>query len=442
MSAFGVSELLRLAAVMALVATNGFFVAVEFAVVSARRTRLSQLIEQGNTLARLAQYMVEHTDRILAACQLGITMASLALGWIGEASVAELVKPPLERLAVGMPGFITLGTAHFIAVVISFSIITALHIVLGEQAPKTFAIRYPETVAMWSARPILWFNGLFRPFIWFLDRASAGVLRLLGVEPIPVHGTVYSVEELKLLVADSQRGGVLEPEEREMVSRALEFAERQAREAMIPRTDVVGVEADATIADLLQVYRQASHARFPVYEGDLDNIVGIVAIKDVLRALAEDRNAFDRRVVELAREPYFVPETKLVGDLFAEMRHQHIQMAIIVDEYGGTAGIVTAEELVEEIVGRLSDELVPPETAIKALGERKVQIDAQLRVDEVNEELGLKLPEGDDYETVAGLILHQLRRIPDEGEGLRVDGVQLTIAEMKGPKIEKVIIQW
>lgn len=433
-----VLELLKVAAVVALVLANGFFVAAEFSLVSVRRTRVDELIAQGNAAARVVRQAIEDPDRFIAATQLGITIASLGLGWIGEPALAHHIEPLLGAL----PGNLIGPASHSLAIALAFFVITFLHVVLGELAPKSVALQYPEETAFVTARPTILTETIFRPLIWLLNGSGNLILRLVGLRAPTGHERVHSVEELKMLVADSQRGGVLEAEEREMIHRAFEFAERQAREVMIPRTDVVGIEAGASIGDLLQVYCQASHARFPVYEGSLDNIVGIVAIKDVLRALAEHRGAFDRPVAELAREPFYVPETKLVGDLFAEMRNQHVQMAVIIDEYGGTAGIVTAEELVEEIVGRLSDELVPPKAAVKSLGERKAQVDAQLRVDEVNEELGLELPEGDDYETVAGLILHRLRQIPSEGERLRLNGVQLTVVEMKGPKIEKVVIQW
>lgn len=432
--------LLKLAAVTALIFANGFFVAVEFAVVSARRTRIEQLVEEGNAAARLVQYMLHHTDRILAACQLGITMASLALGWIGEATVAALVKPPLERLAQGVPSLVTTGTAHAIGIAVSFAFITALHIVLGEQAPKTFAIRHPETVAMWSARPTLWFDRLFHPFIWFLDRAAAGVLRLVGVEPVPVHGTVYSVEELKLLVSESQERGYLGAQQEEMVRRAFEFGNLLVREVMIPRPDVIAIEADATVDDLLALFAQHTHSRFPVYERNLDNIIGFVPIKDVLKALAEEPSARQERIRSLVRPAVIVPEMRRVDSLFVEMRGKDVQMAIVIDEFGGTAGIVTLEELVEEIVGRLGDELMPGRTLIVPIDELTYEVDGGLRIDEVNEVLGISLPETPDYETVAGFVMDHLQRVPEPGDQFRYDDVRIQVTEMRGPKIEKLMI--
>ncbi len=418
-----------------LIFLNGYFVAVEFAVVSARRTRIEQLVEQGNSLARLAQEMLDHTDRILAACQLGITMASLALGWIGEATVATLVEPPLQALVRGLPGIVTTGMAHGIGLVVSFSLITALHIILGEQAPKTFAIRYPESVTLWSARPTLLFDRVFRPVVWFLDHAAAAVLRLVGVQPVAVHGTVYSIEELKRLVSESQESGFLDVEQEVMVHRVFEFGNRLTREVMIPRPDVVAIERDATIGDFLTLFAQYTHARFPVYERDLDNVVGFVSIKDVLKALAAGAKRSDG-IASMVRPAFAVPETRRVDSLFVEMQDRDVQMAVVIDEYGGTAGIVTLEELVEEVVGRVGDELMPGLPLYRRTDERTLEVDAGMRIDELKEELDIELPDHPDYETVAGFVLFQLRRIPETGDRFRYNDLEITVVEMRGPKIE------
>jgi putative hemolysin len=252
---------------------------------------------------------------------------------------------------------------------------------------------------------------------------------------------VYTLDELKLIVRESQESGTIEPHQEEMLQKVFEFGDRQVQEAMIPRPDVLGVEKGATVRDLLGIFMEASHARFPVFEDDLDNIVGIVAIKDVLRALAEDPAQMDAPVGSLVRPAVFVPETAGVVDLLANMRTTHNQMAIVLDEYGGTAGIVTLEELVEEIVGRLSDELIGKEEPVVRVDEQTVEVDAQLRVDEVNDQLDLDLPEGEDYETVAGFVLLCLQHVPVEGEVVEHQNLILTVTEMKGPKIEKIQIR-
>jgi CBS domain containing-hemolysin-like protein len=429
--------LLRLVGALGLVALNGFFVAVEFATVAVRRTRVDQLVLEGNVTARIAARLVENPDRTIAASQLGITMASLALGWIGEATVAAILEPPLKVLL----GLLGEAVAHSVGVTLAFALVTFVHIVLGEQVPKTTAIRYAERTALSVARPMDGFIRIFRPFIALLDKATAAVLRLLHIEPIAGHRTVYTLDELKLIVRESQEGGAIEAHQEEMLQKVFRFGDRQVREVMIPRPDVVGVEAGATVQDLLGLFAEASHARFPVYEDDLDNIVGIVAVKDVLRALAQQPSDMDAPVRSLVRPAPFVPETVAVADLFADMRASHNQMAIVIDEYGGTAGVVTLEELVEEIVGRLSDELFAAEEAVVEVDEGILEVDAQLRIDEVNEQLDLDLPEGEHYETVAGLILSQLQRIPAVGDVLHHEDLELKVTRMKGPKIERVQIR-
>jgi len=429
--------LLRLAAALALVALNGFFVAVEFAVVAVRRTWLEKLVAEGHAVARLAYRLTGNPDRAIAASQLGITMASLALGWIGEATVASLIEPPLARLV----GRWSQAAAHSLSTAVAFALVTAVHIVLGEQVPKTIAIRSSEGAALFVARPMDWFIRIFRPLIALLDGATAAVLRLLRVQPIAGHHTVYTLDELKLIVHQSQEGGAIEPRQEEMLQKVFAFGGRQVREVMIPRPDVIGVEKDAPLRELLDLFAATPHARFPVYEGNLDNVVGIVAVKDILLALAHDPARVEAPIGLLARPALFVPETAAVADLLAEMRASHNQMAVVIDEYGGMAGIVTLEELVEEIVGRMSDELATATGPVVRVDETTVEVDALLRVDEVNDQLGLDLPEGEEYETVAGLILYRLQHIPTEGEVLRCRGAELKVTQMKGPKIEKVQIR-
>jgi magnesium and cobalt exporter, CNNM family len=429
--------LLRLAGALGLVALNAFFVAVEFAVVAVRRTRIDQLVAEGNTTARLALKLVNNPDRVIAASQLGITMASLALGWIGEATVAAILEPPLESLL----GRWSVAAAHTSGTAAAFALVTFVHIVLGEQVPKTIAIRYSDRAALAVSRPMDWFTRIFRPLIAALDGATAAVLRLMRVAPMAGHRTVYTMDELKLIVRESQEGGAIEARQEEMLQKVFQFGDRQVNEVMIPRPEVMGVENEATIQDLLKLFVEASHARFPVYEEDLDNIVGIVAIKDVLKTLAQDPTQMGAAVGSLVRPALFVPETVAVTDLFANMRATHNQMAIVIDEYGGTAGVVTIEELIEEIVGRLSDELVMIEEPLVRVNEHTVEIDAQLRVDEVNDQLNLNLPEGEHYETIAGLILFHLQRIPAQGDAFIYKDLELKVIEMRGPKIEKVQIR-
>jgi putative hemolysin len=428
---------LKLLGVAVLILANGFFVAAEFGLVSVRRTRIDQLIAEGKEAAKVVRHAIDDPDRFIAATQLGITIASLGLGWIGEETLSSILLPLLHAL----PGNLIAPAAHTIASTIAFAIITFLHVVLGELAPKSIALQYPEETAFVVAKPTVLTENIFRPFIWLLNGTGNMILRLVGLDTPSGHQRVHSVEELMMLVKASHEEGVLEDEQEEMLQKVFKFARRHVNEAMIPRPEVVGIEHQATIGDLLEIFSQSSHARFPVYKDDLDYIAGIVAVKDVLMALANDPTDVCRSIDELIRPAFFVPETRPMGDLFVEMRVKQIQMAIVIDEYGGTAGLVTLEELVEEIVGRLSDELAAKPSLVETIDERTVEIDAQLRVDEINEELGLHLPEREDYETVAGFILYLLRYIPKEGEQVRYGNLRITVTRMKGPKIERVQIR-
>lgn len=429
----------RLLAVLALIAANGFFVAVEFSLVTARRARMETMAGVDNPSVGIVNKMQSDVDLYIAAAQLGITVASLALGWIGEATIAELVRPLVERLVGPLWGQ---AAAVVIGTVLSLGLLTFLHIVLGEQAPKTFAIRNPERTALFSARIMNVFTRVFRPFIWVLDSATALVLRLFGVREGATHRSVHSVEELKLIVHESQAEGVLEETQEEMLVRVFEFGERYVTETMIPRTDIVGIPDTATVGDLLQVFNTAQHSRFPVFREDLDDITGIVAIKDVLLALAEGPHNRSRTLIELnlVHPAFTVPDSRKIGDLFSEMREQKVGMAIVIDEYGGTAGVVTLEELIEEVVGRVTDEWVVEPASVQAVSEGVFEVSAQTRIDEINQELDLHLPERDEYETLAGFLLYLMRRIPEPGTEATWDGLHFTVVQMKGPKIEQVRI--
>ena len=431
------AALLRLAGALALVAMNGFFVVAEFALVSVRRTRIDELIAQGNAQARVVRKAIEDPDRFIAATQLGITLASLGLGWIGEPAFADLLEPLL--MAIPAPWDEVL--VHSIAAGLAFAIITFLHVVLGELAPKSVALQHAERASLVVARPIAFTETIFRPAIWLLNGTGNGLLRLLGLRAASGHERVHSVEELKMLVHESQEYGAIQAQQEEMLQKVFAFADRQVNEVMIPRPDVWGIEADETVQDLLALFAEASHARFPVYEDDLDNIVGIIAIKDVLRSLAQDPTKMAIPLRSLVRPALSVPETVAVADLFTTMRATQNQMAVVIDEYGGTAGIVTLEELVEEIVGRLSDELVTMEESVIQVDEGVVEVDALLRVDEVNEQLDLGLPEGEHYETLAGFVLSYLQRVPNVGDVLHYRDLELKVTQMRGPKIEKVQIR-
>lgn len=438
---------LRLAGVLVLVALNGFFVAAEFALVGARRTRLDQLASAGNAAAALGRRMQDDLDRYIAAAQLGITLASLALGWIGESTVAALVDPPIEALVVWTLGNLAVAEAlaltisHGVGIAVSFFVITALHIVLGEQAPKVFAIRAPERTALFIVRPLAVFNAIFSLVIRFLDWATDLVLGLFGIREGGGHTKVHSADELRLLVEESAEAGVLDEEEQEMLINVFAFADRPAYQAMLPRTEVVTIDHDASIREFLDRFAETGHTRFPVSgPGGVDDVQGIISAKDLLVALRDGAIDLDQPIAALVRPAFFTPESKRIGDLLQELRAKHIRMAVLIDEYGGMAGVVTMEDLVEEIVGELDDELEHDSAELTTIDDQTSVVEGQIRVEDVNQELDLDIPPG-DYETLAGFVLARLGRLPANGDVLTYGGVRLTVTEMQGPRIKQIEIK-
>ncbi|MBI5035155.1 MAG: HlyC/CorC family transporter [Chloroflexi bacterium] len=431
--------ILNLVVAAFLIFANAFFVAAEFSLVSVRRTRIEELVAEGSSSAQTVKQAIRDPDRFIAATQLGITMASLGLGWIGEPAIAHLIEPLFGFLSAE---WAAPATHAFAAGAIAFTLITFLHVVIGELAPKSIALGYPEQTALRIAKPTLLFETIFRPAIWILNGTGNWLVGLVGLRRPSGHQFVHSVEELKMLVSASTESGELEPHEKEMLHNVFEFDDKLVREVMIPRTEMVAIEENTTAADLLQTFSEHPHTRFPIYTESVDRITGFLAIKDVLRAISEHgAKALDEYVKTLARPILFVPESKHIGALFAEMKAQKTTVAIVIDEFGGTAGMVTDDQLIEEIVGRVADGLSGEEKAIETIDENTAQIDAHLRIDEANEQLKIDLPKDDNYETVAGLILFTLRRIPKEGDALKIDNVKLTVMEMSGPKIDKVMVK-
>lgn len=438
---------LQLLGVAVLVALNGFFVAAEFALVGARRTRLEQMAGSGSSAAALGRHMQDDLDRYIAAAQLGITLASLALGWIGESAIAALIEPPVEYFVGGVLTNFAVAEAlavtisHAIGIAISFFIITTLHIVLGEQAPKVFAIRSPEQATLFIARPLALFNSLFAPVILFLDWLTSLTLRAVGIGESSGHTKVHSAEELRLLVEESGEAGVLDESSQEMLINVFSFPQRPAYRAMLPRTEVVTIGHDATVREFLDLFAQHGHTRFPVLgDNGIDDVRGIVSAKDLLVALRNGELTLDGTIQGFMREPFISPSSKHIGELLREMRDTHTRMAILIDEYGGLDGVVTTEDLIEEIVGDLEDELDTDDHDIKTIDEHTTMVEGQTRIEEVNDELRLNLPTG-DYETLAGFILAELGRLPDEGDKVEHDGVEYVVVEMQGPRIKQVEVR-
>jgi putative hemolysin len=425
-------DLLGLVAVAILVMANGFFVAAEFALVSVRPTRVAELVAQGYPGAQWVEKALENPDRVIAATQLGITLASLGLGWVGEPALSHLLAPLFHLF----PGEISSELSHTISAGVAFAMITFLHVVVGELAPKSIALQNPEKTSLIVARPTILTELIFKPAIWAFNGTGNFLLKLVGVNPASGHELVHSVEELKMLVTASTEVGVMESEEGEMLHAVFDFGELLVRQVMIPRTEISAFEADMNLREAIDIAIHSSFTKFPVYDDDLDNIVGVVHIKDLLRA-DQDPERQDCLVRSLVREALFVPETIPVKSVLREFRDRHQHIAIVMDEFSGTAGLVTLEDLMEEIVGEVSDpfDLGIPE--INQLASGAVMLDGLALIDDVNEALGTKF-KAPHYDTIAGYFLGVYGRIPKVGDEIETDGVRLRIEQMDAMRIASI----
>ena len=430
-TSFGL-DLLRIVAVVFLVLANGFFVAAEFALVSVRRTRVAELVDQGNQGAKWVQKALENPDQVIAATQLGITLASLGLGWVGEPAISHLLEPVIHLF----PADVQEDVSHSIAAGLAFALITFLHVVVGELAPKSIALQNPENTSLIVARPTIWMEWIFKPAIWALNGTGNFLLKLVGIQPASGHELVHSVEELKMLVTASTEWGVVEYEESEMLHAVFNFGELLVRQVMIPRTEVMAFEADLTVTESIKLATRSTFTKFPVYEDNLDNVIGVVHIKDLLRAHLDPAKQ-GNKVRTIIREALFVPETVHVRSVLQVFRARRQHIAIVMDEFGGTEGLVTLEDLMEEIVGEVSDpfDAVQPEIQVNANG--TATIDGLALIEEVNEALGINLDDP-NYDTIAGYVLGRLGKIPKVGDQVEVDGIRLKVKSMDGMRIERL----
>ncbi len=426
----GPSILLRLLAVVALVAANGFFVAAEFALVASRLTRIEAMIRRGDRLAGAAREAIRSLDRYISGTQLGITLASLGLGWIGKPALASTLEGAFARL----PAPLDVVATHGVAVGVAFAIITFLHIVLGELAPKALALLHPEQTSRWVARPLILFTISTNPFIWVLNGSANVILRLFGARAPTERERVHSPEEIMMLVEQSKATGELGAQDARMIEGVFEFTEKLARDVMTPRTAIVGIPVDATLADAADTVARTGRSRYPVYRETLDDVLGTVHAKAVLAGLRADPAA----TVETAMRPtFFVPGTREVEDVLADMKRQKGHMAIVLDEYGGTAGLVTMEDLLEEIVGPIYDEYDRAPDATAASADAAPVIRGGTEISEVNDTYSLELDDS-DYVTVGGLVFGALGRLPKVGDTLPVKGGTLEVVEMDGRRVGKV----
>jgi CBS domain containing-hemolysin-like protein len=414
------SIILKIGLVVVLIAINAYFVATEFALVAVRRTRIEQRIRGGDKRARYVSEALERPDDFISAAQLGITVASIAIGYIAEDTIHALIVPYLEIIHFSIPLLNASVTGHVIATVLTLILVTYLHVVLGEQVPKMIAIQKAEFVSLWTTRPTQIFGMIFRPFIKVMSGSAALIMRMFGLEPAGVHSVAHSPEEIRMLVEQSHQEGEIEAEQEQMIHGVFEFPEILAREIMTPRPDIVALDVNTGMEEVVQLLIEEGHSRIPVYEENLDNIVGVLLVKDLLPYMAGTKGeAFVLR--EALREPYFVPDTKRISELLAELRTRNVHLAIVIDEFGGTEGLVTLEDLLEEIVGEIYDEYDIAEPDFTTTPEGDVLIDGGASIDEVNQRFGMQLS-SEDFDTIGGYIFGTLGRVPQIGDEVHVDG--------------------
>ena len=421
------SILLGLGAVVVLVLANAFFVAAEFALVGARKTRLDEFARAGDGKARLARRAVQSLDRYISATQLGITLASLGLGWIGEPALASLI----DGIFAWLPAPASAIATHTVASIVAFIIITVLHIILGELVPKALALLYPEAVAGWVAAPLMGFAWVMALPIAILNGTANRLLRLMHINPPGETERLHSPEEIRMLVEQSTEGGSLLQQDARLLEGVFEFSEKTAQEVMTPRTQMIALEADLPVERAADEVAAAGRSRYPVYTDSLDEIVGVVHAKDILAAL---RSRPGTTVREIMRPPLFVPGTRQVEDVLADMKRLKTHLAVVLDEYGGTAGLVTMEDLLEEIVGPIYDEYDPQDKARPA---GAPQLDGAMPISEFNSEYGESLDDT-DYTTIGGYVFGQLGRLPRPGDRVQAGRHTLEVVEMEGRRVKSL----
>lgn len=417
--------------VLILVFMNGFFVAAEFAIVKIRSSRLDMLIEEGDRRAKYAKMLTDHMDAALSVTQLGITLASLGLGWVGEPAVASMIFPLLK------PFGITAAMGHTISFALGFSIITAFHIVLGELAPKSMAIQNAEGVVLGVALPMVIFHKLMYPFVWLLNHVANWVVKLFGFEVAEEGNEVHTGEEIRLLMEESHKRGYIDKTEYDFVDNVFDFSEKDVRDVMIPRTDMVCLYLEDSVEKNIQTAIQTQMTRYPICREGKDDIIGYLHIKDLMETICHGRRPNLRK---LARPVLVVPETMAVSRLLKTLQNRCEQMAIVVDEYGGTSGLVTLEDVVEEIVGDIRDEFDKERPSLEKRAELTFSVDAMLLLEDINDIFELDI-EDTDIETIGGWLLDRVEAPPRVGQKVNYSGVEFMVEEVQRVRITRVLIK-
>ncbi len=431
---------MRILAVLLLIAINAFFVAAEFSIVSVRRSRINQLVLVGDVQAKTVQDLQRGLDRLLSTTQFGITLASLALGWIGESTMAVAMASLLVKLPLPPPTQQFL--AHSLAVPLAFGLIAYLQIVLGELCPKSLALIYSEQLARFLGPPSVAIARLFNPFIWVLNQSTRWLLQWVGVR-YTGQGWYHRVtpEELQLIISTITESPDLEEEERELLSNVFAFAEVTAGEVMVPRTSLVAVSIEASFQELLQEVANAGHSRYPVMRESLDDVVGLIAFKDLAEPWVTGALQLDQPIRSWVRPAQFVSEEMPLNELLDLMQRSGQPLVMVVDNFGGTAGLVTIQDVVAELIGDAPDAESPAEPNIRLIDDQTYLVQAQTDLEEVNDFLNLELPLSEDYQTLGGFVIYQLQKIPAAGEGLTYQTCEITVESGEGPRLENIRVR-
>jgi len=428
--------LVDFAIIFVIVGLNAFFVASEFSLVSARRPKIQTFADDGSKGAAAALRLLDNPTRFISAVQLGVTLASLALGWRGEPSLAKIFEPLAERVASeGTAGYI----AHLTAIVVAFCIITFLHVVLGELIPKMFALERAEAFALFASRPLEMFAKLFSPVLWIFNYAGRSVGRVIGLKTSLEHASVYTEEEIRQLVKLSEESGHLNEEERELIDKVFEFSETTVKEAMIPRTEIVALSENCSFEQVADAFHHHGYSRLPVYRDSLDDIVGVIHSKDLMSYLASP-NKF--KLEQIIQKPTYVVDTARLEDVLRQMQKEKFHFGFVVDEHGGVEGIITLEDLLEEIVGEISDEHDEEvNQQIDQQPDGSYLLDGGLAVRDLNRRLDMNLPISDGYTTVAGFLMSEAGQLLNEGESVGFNGHVFKVEEVDKRRITKVRMQ-
>ncbi|MHB0963104.1 MAG: hemolysin family protein [Gemmatimonadaceae bacterium] len=418
----------RLGLIVLLLLLNGYFVATEFSLVRARRTRLQAMVRAGDVLARFAVRATDNLARVLSASQLGVTGASLGLGWASEEALGGLFEHWFAQLPLAIEASVRVSIGAGVALLA----VTYLHVVFGELVPRALALQNTEVWAKWLAPPLLAFSWLVHPFTSLLNMSAAGVLRPFGIRLDETHDAVHSPEELKVIVEQSQREGEIEQQDADLIGAVFEFSEKNAREVMTPRTAIVAIDADATLDEALAIVEEAGFSRYPVFEESLDNVVGMVHAKDLLPVLRHRPATFS--MASVMRDVHAVPGSREVEEVLADFQRLKEHMAIVLDEYGGTAGLVTMEDLLEELVGEILDEHDEGAATTHGAVAGETLVPGQAEIGDVNEQYELQIPE-EDFTTVGGFVFGLLGRLPQVGDRVSGGGATWTVREMDGRRI-------